>query len=75
MESEKKFCSICMKDVPVKREIREEDIKVRGIPVHVKLTYIVDSNGHELYDYDNETANYEIVNNAYRQKLLSCIKE
>jgi len=75
MESEKKFCAICMKDVPFKTEVREEDVNVLGLTVHVCLTYLVDPEGHELYDYDTEMVNSEIVHNAYRQKLLSGIKE
>ncbi len=69
MKKDTIFCSICMKDVPVKREIREEDIKVRGIPVHVRLTYIVDPAGHELFDYDIETANFGIIDTAYRKAI------
>lgn len=75
MECEKKFCAICMKDVPFKTELREEDVNILGLTVHVKLKYLIDSKGHKLYDYDTETANSEIVHNAYHQKLLSGIKE
>ena len=69
MGSNIKFCSICMKNVKIKRETREEDVEVRGVNVHVCLTYLIDSEGHELYDYDNETANSEIVDRAYRKAV------
>ena len=67
MEDNIKFCSICMKDVHFKKVVREEDVEVRGVTVHVCLTYLVDPEGHELYDYDTETANSEIVDRVYRK--------
>ena len=68
MEKHMMFCSICMKNVPVEEEVREENVSVLGFNVHVCLIHLIDPKGHGLYDYEVETANSKTIDEAYHRE-------
>lgn len=65
----KKFCSICMKEVEVQKVQRIEELCVRDVKVQVELTYLIDAEGHEVDDYDVARKNDIAVFDEYRKAI------
>lgn len=65
----KKFCSICMKEVEVQKVQRIEELCVRDVKVQVELTYLIDADGHEVDDYDVARKNDIAVFDEYRKAI------
>lgn len=65
----KKFCSICMKEVEVQKVQRIEELCVRGVKVQVELTYLIDAEGHEVDDYDVARKNDIAMFDEYRKAI------